>query len=332
MFPVDPKAEHATDPTTFLVQDPEMLSKVLPLFSFDPQNSMERPDGHGTAFRIDPWATCATAFHVLEDLLLPNRALDGFDLKPNLRVVALEIGGIAAYGTIALPKDAWRPISGAYLPGGIHTPLTFTDPVRVHNLTELCSLRILPRQQPMGGTPFLPMALRGWQPSLGETVLALGYPGLDLTKDRKKKADHLPIETRLYASFGKIIHIQAADLASSRPWPIIRVDVEWSGGMSGGPVINAAGNVVGLVSTGTSGDTIGTATIFSGWGMATRVFGTVDPDNPGWFGCFDVFDKAGKLRGVGQSPSEVQEYANKGDFFEIRKITMNWQTQEHMDL
>jgi hypothetical protein len=183
---------------------------------------------------------------------------------------------------------------------------------------------------PPEGAPFFPVALRGWQPRIDETILALGFPELD--RDHKKKGDDRPIEQRLYGSFGKIIEIQKPNAESSRPWPIIRVDVEWSGGMSGGPVINAAGNVIGLVSTGIEGEKIGTANVFSGWSIAPHVFGTLDPNNPGWFGCYGVFDKGGVLRGLGQDQSELKHFAEMAGLTDYRKITINWQTRDYVHL
>jgi serine protease Do len=81
--------------------------------SFDPRRSDDRPVGHGTAFRIDPWSRCLTAFHVLEDLFEVDEAGTGAVLQPGLRLAALEVEE-TGFGLIGLRADAWRPLAGSY--------------------------------------------------------------------------------------------------------------------------------------------------------------------------------------------------------------------------
>ncbi|WP_084293138.1 serine protease [Bradyrhizobium sp. WSM3983] len=126
------------------------------------------------------------------------------------------------------------------------------------------------------GTPYWPLDLRRWRPVRGERVLALGFPDLDAEEGREER----PISQYLYGSFGEITDVEPADGARGRPWPVIRLAAEWPGGMSGGPVFNESGNVIGVVSSGIAGGT-GTATFFSGWNMAERIMGSIDPNNPG---------------------------------------------------
>src|SRR5437899_2583210 len=78
---------------------------MLPLFSFSPDTAHERPDGHGTEFRIDPWSGCATAFHVLEDLFEVNGAGSEIVLKQHVRLAALELDGLG-YGLNPIPDRA----------------------------------------------------------------------------------------------------------------------------------------------------------------------------------------------------------------------------------
>ena len=69
VMPFTTVAEYLDARGLFVVQDPSIRSSILPLFAFDPRSPNNRPAGHGTAFRIDPWGGCAGAFHVIEDLL-----------------------------------------------------------------------------------------------------------------------------------------------------------------------------------------------------------------------------------------------------------------------
>jgi serine protease Do len=89
---------------------------------------------------------------------------------------------------------------------------------------------------------------------------------------------------------------------------VIRVAAEWPGGMSGGPVFNEAGHVIGVVSSGIAGG-VGTATFFSGWNIPERIMGSIDPDNPGRFLCHGVFDEAGDLVLAAQDAQEAKRFA-----------------------
>ncbi len=144
-FPVEPGAGELDERGLFLVQAPEIRARVLPLFSFDPSRSNDRPVGHGTTFRIDPWSRCLTAFHVLEDIFEVDEAGTGTMLRPGPRLAALEIEG-TGFGLVGLRADAWRPLAGSYALCGVEVP-PFQTP-RLRNLTELVVLRIRPATQP----------------------------------------------------------------------------------------------------------------------------------------------------------------------------------------
>lgn len=259
----------------FLVQDTRLRSSILPLFSFDPRQTEERPEGQGTAFRIDPWGGCATAFHVIEDLLVlaGNRAV----LRDNIRLAALELEGVPL-GAAPIPPDAWRAFEGMFSIMAVHSPPI--GPANIRNATELAAIQISRSSNAVGPPSFLPVDVRRWRPAIGERIMALGFAELDV--DPKKGGDRRPISQYLYGSVATITQIQAADGASSRPWPIFRVEANWPGAMSGGPVFNQAGHVIGLVSTGLVGGDVGTATFFSGWNMAEKTYPKLDPSNPGW--------------------------------------------------
>jgi serine protease Do len=299
-FPIEPGAGEVDERGLFLVQAPDIRARVLPLFGFDPRRSDDRPVGHGTTFRIDPWSRCLTAFHVLEDLFEVDEAGTGAVLRPGLRLAALEVEG-TGFGLIGLRADAWRPLAGSYAFCGVEAP-PFQTP-RLRNLTELVVLRIRPATQSSEGTPYWPLDLRRWRPVRGERVLALGFPNLD-----EEGREERPISQYLYGSFGEITDVEPADGARGRPWPVIRVAAEWPGGMSGGPVFNETGNVIGVVSSGIAGGT-GTATFFSGWNMAERILGSIDPNNPGRFLCHGVFDDAGELVHATQDAEQARRFA-----------------------
>lgn len=324
MFPVDPASMTRDDRGLFLVQDSELRSRVLPLFSFDPQAPEVRPRGHGTAFRIDPWSRCATAYHVLEDLFTLDATQTEIELRADIRLAVLESPLI--FGAPAIPTDAWRPLAGSYALLRIETPPFQVG--RVRNLTELVVLRIRPSRPSEDGTPYLPVDLRRWWPRLGEPVMALGYADLD--RPPLASNDARPIAQELWGAVGEIIDIEPPDGARAHPWPLIRISGEWPGGMSGGPVFNEAGHVIGLVSSGIEGVGVGTASIFAPWDMPERIFGSLDPDNPGRFRCYGVFDAAGELVHAGQDLNEVRRVADAGASTDIVKVSIDPHTGEHV--
>jgi hypothetical protein len=95
------------------------------------------------------------------------------------------------------------------------------------------------------------------------------------------------------------------------PWPRFRVSAEWPSGMSGGPVVNAGGNVIGIISRGWSGEADSTATHFAGWDVSHRTFGTIDPFAPRRFRAFAAIDLKGCLRFAGQDLEEAKAFADK---------------------
>lgn len=323
MFPVASPAD-VREGEPFVVQDQELRARILPLFSFNPEAPSERVVGQGTTFRIDPWSRCATAFHVVEDLF----DLDGGNalvLKPQQRLAALEVNGLV-YGVPPVTDGAWRPIAEAFAYFGIESPPMQAP--RIRNSTELMALRIRPSQAPEAGTPYLRVDLRRWRPRAGEKVQALGYAKLDRAPENAP--DDRPISQNLFACTATITDIEPADGARGRPWPLFRVEADWPGGMSGGPVFNEAGVVVGLVSAGFNGAEVSTATYFSGWEIAERTFGGLDPDNPGRFRCYAVFDANGSLARCGQDQQAIAEFGAAKSLPDFGVVSFDPMSGEHL--
>ncbi len=320
-FPVDLSSMSLDSRGLFLIQDTKLQERVLPLFSVNPEDPEQRPKGHGTAFRVDPWSGCATAFHVLEDILQVNRAGSAISLRPDINLVALAVHG-TGYGVTPVSEDSWRPFAGTFGFARIEQPL-FGE-ARIRNLTELIALRIKPSDGHSEDVPYLPLDFSRWYPSVGESIFALGYADLDDDDDDKRMfGGDRPISQYLYGSVGAITDIEPADGTRSSPWPIIRIDANWPGGMSGGPVFNEAGNVVGVVSTGFQGVRGAAATFFSGWDMPARVFNSIDPSNPGAFLCWGGFDAAGELVRAGQNKAAVEKFCLEHGHPEIGFISFN---------
>lgn len=327
MFPVDPLHADQDPRGLFLVQDPDLRSKVLPLFSANTSTPDERLKGEGTTFRVDPWSQCATAFHLIEDLLVLDPTFSKAVLKPTKRLIALELRGLA-YGTPPIPSDAWRTFDTINSVIAVdRKPLQLPE---VRNIAEVAALKITTAQVNAIKTPYLPVDLQRWRPTLGEKILALGYADLDRAKFGASETR--PVSQYLYGSFGKITDIEPADQSRREPWPIIRVEAHWPGGMSGGPVFNQAGNVIGLVSKGVEGQRSATATTFSGWDISRRIFSALDPLNPGFFRCHAIFDEKGAITQYGPDADKIWREAELVRSTNIGMASVNISTGDFIRL
>lgn len=106
---------------------------------------------------------------------------------------------------------------------------------------------------------------------------------------------------------------------------MVRVQADWPGGMSGGPVFNAAGNVIGIVSSGVDATT-STAMIFGGWGAVHRTLRNVDPSKPGSFLCCAVLDPNEKLIDVALNRQAAQNRAAEIDGAFVSRVSLEHET------
>ncbi|RJE87145.1 S1 family peptidase [Paracoccus onubensis] len=322
-FPIDIKL-FADGQNLAVVDDVALRDRILPIFGGKRSTPEERWQGIGTCFRIDPFGTCATAFHVIEDLITPS--IDGatIEIEPDNFLAALEMPAII-FGEVSIPQDWWRPLSGisSVCAGIERRPL---QEAQIWNASELTSLVLTPAV-PSNSIPFLSTHLT-WVPQIGDRVLAMGYAGLDL--DLEGVGDHRPLKQCIYASLGEVIDIVHANGDSSQPWPKLHVNADWPGGMSGGPVFNEAGNVIGLVSAGMG--SVSTATWFGGWTIPEWQFPTVDPVNPGRFLGYAVIDKYGEVRLFSPKRSACEDLIKEIPGSAIRFVSFNPGTREHIRL
>jgi serine protease Do len=317
-FPFEANATHPNG--RFLIQDPEHRIRILPLFDFTPGESESRVAGQGTVFRIDPWGNCVTAFHVFEDAFYLGGATGREMLvRQDRSIVALELDGIGL-GAPPIAANQWRPINGAFSLVRIdNKPL---QPPRLQNVTELLALSILASAPKTNGIEFLHVDLNAWRPSIGEVVLGIGYPNLD--KEEDGPVDR-PISQYMYGAFGAITDIEPLDLSRSRPWPMVRVKADWPGGMSGGPVFNAAGNVIGIISSGVDATT-STAMIFGGWNAVHHTLRSLDPSRPGSFLCIAALDAKERIINVALNRQAMETLAAEIDGAFVSNVSLNYET------
>lgn len=103
-----------------------------------------------------------------------------------------------------------------------------------------------------GTTDLLPsLTLDARMPAEGENLVALGYPHMRLEgRVPARAAVSVEYERQLAVSSGIVRerHPESRDGAMIT-FPAVRVDSRFESGMSGGPVIDGAGRVIGLVSS-----------------------------------------------------------------------------------
>ncbi len=89
------------------------------------------------------------------------------------------------------------------------------------------------------------------EPAVGETCIALGYPGMRVGEQAPDDPDTSDWNGPLHASQAKIQEIHAAGRDRGMlPFPCFRTDAYFAPGMSGGPIVRQDGRVVGVVSAG----------------------------------------------------------------------------------
>jgi serine protease Do len=320
-FPFEPNVEHP--PGRFLIQDTGYRRRILPLFTFAQGAPEMRVLGQGTVFRIDPWGNCATAFHVFEGAFyLGGKTGREMLVRQERSILALEVEEFG-YGAPAIASHQWRPMSGANSLVKVDEP-PFQAP-QIRNLTELLALSIAPSVPKIGGTEYLHVDLNTWKPTVGDVILGVGYPNLDQPDEGEDASDDRPICQDMYGAYGRITDIEPLDLSRGRPWPMVRVIADWPGGMSGGPVFNAAGNVIGIISSGFDA-TSSTAMVFGGWNAMRHTLRSLDPAKPGSFICYAVLDATERLIDVALGRPSAETIATQIDGTFVSKVSLDQET------
>jgi serine protease Do len=133
----------------------------------------------------------------------------------------------------------------------------------------------------------LPLRLSHSPLQCGENVLAIGFS--ELTTRAVEDINYF-ISEGMYGAYGQIIELYPEGTNKMSPTPVIEVQGNWPGGMSGGPVFNQVGEVIGIVSRSVAPDGEdlghGFAACFQLMPWLRKFLLTVDPSNPclrkGW--------------------------------------------------
>ncbi|WP_084439203.1 S1 family peptidase [Sphingobium sp. TCM1] len=312
-FPIDPASHGSLE--QFLIQDPFNLRKqILPVLTVDKDNGFLT--GLGTAFLVDPFGTFVTA--VLKD---------HFE-TPELRetAVATVLFGMGlGFGTVGLSSKYFAPIREAMswrkavpeppvLIGAPQSPRIVADVMRFH-----VDASAVPGPQ---SAPPLPVRLSGRRPEVADRVLAIGYPELTCLKhDEPDKT--MRFTERMYGAVGTITGLLPQGRGLSYPWPLIEVEAHWRSGMSGGPVFNELGEVIGLVSFSLEPDGdlpgVGYATDLADVQLH-RLAPGIDPSNPGSALGFGVLRSAPwHLAGIFPDEAQAEAFRHDlGESYEVR--------------
>lgn len=267
---------------------------ILPVFLRMPNGETF---GMGTAFYVDGRGTMLTADHVVDH----TRALHLKELKPDITIevdlaqsthATVLLGYGLVFGTVVIPEKCWAPIQRIETIVRRHDdPLAQLQGGSSYRVAaDIAGMRALfhPEAPP---THSLPVNFN-WQPKVGERVLAVGYPelGFDLLHPAGV-AKYL--NEGMCAAYGTITSLFPKGRGKSRPTPGFEVETDWPSGMSGGPVLNKDGHVIGIVSSSLAplGDEAGVAYAASlAWiPEALGLVPFLDKSNPGRRLGFGVF-------------------------------------------
>ena len=279
----------------------------------------------GTAVHLDGWGGFLTAEHVIEFLRTgyPNSGLTGepvLRLDPTIRSHAVVMLGIGVvFGQPAVPDWAFAPIIET-----LFTTQHRYDPLAaLRGESELeVGLDVAGFQAAIPAAAYadgkeppktLPVQLDGWMPVVGESVLAFGYPELKPSAPVSDTTLQTLIEDGLFAAYGKITSVFPQGRDSMNRTPVFEVAADWPSGMSGGPVVNEAGKVVGLVSRSLAPDGefdgVGYAACLPWIGEVRQLAPRVDPHNPCFRFGYAAQSGINKVRGFWPNEQVAAEYS-----------------------
>lgn len=271
----------------FRIADPFGLrNAVNPVFRSDPDG---RLFGMGTAFHVDCWGTLLTAEHVVDFLTAPllmgryNAGEDRASLNEGA-VVFLGLGGVI-FGDLPIPNWALQRVAGiAFNAAEVCDPmaeLQGRSTTRAYGDVASLQVHLDARAEFVS---CLPVRLSNWRPSVGELVFAVGYPELDCSEIETGEMRAL-ISEGMYGAYARVTQVLPEGRSAFDTTPGFEVQGDWRGGMSGGPVFNSSGEVVGVVSRSLAPTEdeqgVGFAVCPAWMDGARALLPSLDPSNPG---------------------------------------------------
>lgn len=307
--------ETASYGTPFPIEDPFGLRRaVVPVFLRPPDGSAI---GVGTAFHVDGWGRLLTADHVIDhirihhsDQITPDTLIE-VDITQSCHAAVL-LGYGLTFGTNSIPQACWAPMErvDAILIEKDEDPMAVlrgkSSPYQIG--PDIAGMSVLVRPD---APKFhsVPVNFQTY-PEVDEVVFAVGYPQLGFeVLSETKVAQYL--REGLFGVYGKITNLHPNGRDRTRPSPGFEVEADWPSGMSGGPVFNRHGEVIGVVSSSLpsseDGPGVGYATSFAMVPNAPKLTPSLDINNPGHRLGFGVYRAAPwHLAGVFRSQSDAE--------------------------
>jgi serine protease Do len=279
--PEDPEQEKL-----FLIQDPFGLRKAITPLFLAPFGA-EEFIGIGTSFFVAPHAVQFTAMHNITDVI-NGRACAARRDGDLLTIENASLGVLHDPGLVFGTR-----ISGTFLPitKMFFFPDAKEDPLRIvrsQQQIEAFEIGVDAARLNLSMPPRAPISLPvdlGHRRRLarGDRVMAVGYK--EIIGQRAKFAPSsnrliIPYREAMWGSVGRVTELYPEKGQGHNQWPTIEVDRDWPSGMSGGPIFNEDGRVVGIVSR--SGLGAGYGVWLQAIDPRTDVLNILHPTSPGW--------------------------------------------------
>lgn len=285
----------------YLVQDPFGVRKaIVPLFRLRTDGQML---GLGTTFALDPWGRFLTAEHVVADFKASrepgvSRHARLSSKAPDAAIIAF-LGMGVVFGRVGIPPEFMIPVHGI-----LSLTVPVDNPIAVlqgRPASKSLDLAVLFFEHDVAGKAHtLPIRSRPPSPTVGDRVTAMGFAKIDTFEGDAQAANR--ISEGLYAAEGRVTELYPSGRDLAHPTPVFEVEGHWPSGMSGGPVFNKDGEVIGVVSRSLtvdgSDDGIGWATWLGAFELS-RWVPSLTAVNPDWRRGWAVISQTtGRLVGV----------------------------------
>jgi serine protease Do len=313
--PNNPYGEAASYGVPFPIFDPFGLRRaVVPVFQCNPDGSAV---GVGTAFHVDGWGRLLTADHVVDHLrthyssqIAPDIVIE-VDISRSSHAAVL-LGYGLVYGEFGIPKSCWVPLDrvDAFLIERDVDPMAAlrgkSSPYDIGPDIAGMNAVLQPDSPPFHTVP---LNLQTY-PAVGEVVFAVGYAELGFAA---LNADEIAryLKEGMFGVYGRVTNLCPGGRGKTRPSPGFEVEADWPAGMSGGPVFNQNGEVIGVVSSSLPASDaapgVGFATSLAMIPNVSSLIPSLDINNPGCRLGFGVYRAdPWHLSGVFKSKEEAE--------------------------